>query len=88
MYPKHKFLVSSHKIHKPEHWRLKDFLIGGRWDQLNYFIYVRAPKRKLLYLQGPGTGAYSGIFPGGAQHPLGHENPLKSIDFMLVQGGA
>ena len=42
------------------------------------------------------TGAYSGIcpggltfffFPGGAQHPLGHENPLKSIDF-TGPGGA
>ena len=38
------------------------------------------------------SGAHSGIWPGpinffylsrggGAQHPLGHENPLKSIDF-------
>ena len=42
------------------------------------------------------SGAYSGIcparglkfflFPGEAQHPLGPENPLKSIDF-IVQGG-
>jgi len=41
------------------------------------------------------TGAYSGIcpggltfffFPGGAQHPLGHENPLKSIDFTGLGG--
>ena len=28
------------------------------------------------------AGAYSGICPGGgAQHPFGPENPLKSIDF-------
>ena len=28
-------------------------------------------------------GAYIFFFPGGggAQHPFGHENPLKSIDF-------
>ena len=44
-----------------------------------------------------GSGAYSGIFHGegltfffsrgGAQHPLGPEKPLKSIDF-TGYGGA
>ena len=34
------------------------------------------------------SGAYSGIFPGGgAQNPLGPENPLKSIDFTGPGGG-
>ena len=42
------------------------------------------------------SGAYSGICPGGglnfflsmrwAQHPLGPENPLKSIDFTGPEG--
>ena len=38
-------------------------------------------QRKMLL-----TGAYSGICPGGAQHPLGPENPLKSIDFTSPGG--
>ena len=34
------------------------------------------------------AGAYSGICPGGgAQHPFGPENPLKSIDFTGPGGG-
>ena len=44
------------------------------------------------------AGAYSGICPGGGlnlflskggrvQHPLEHENPLKSIDFTGQVGG-
>ena len=36
------------------------------------------------------AGAYSGICPGGrlsSQHPLGHENPLKSIWFHWSRGG-
>ena len=47
---------------------------------------------------GSTAGAYSGICPGGslilfslqggAQHPLGHENPLKSIGFTGPGGGA
>jgi len=32
-------------------------------------------------------GAYIFSFQGGAQHPLGHENLLKSIDFTGPGGG-
>ena len=52
--------------------------------------------KKNILLQQILPGAYSGIcpggltffiFPGGAQHPLGPENPLKSID-LTGSGGA
>jgi len=33
------------------------------------------------------TGGYSEISPGGAQHPLGHENPLKPIYLTGPWGG-
>ena len=51
---------------------------------------------KRLNIHNRGVPAYSGIFPGGAyifffpggaQHPLGPENPLKSIDFTSQEGG-
>ena len=31
-------------------------------------------------------GGLKFFFQGGAQHPLGHENPLKSIDFTGLWG--
>ena len=34
-----------------------------------------------------GPGVESGICPGGAQHPFGHDNSLKSIDFIGPGGG-
>jgi len=36
------------------------------------------------FVQG---GALNFFFPGGAQHLLGPENPLKSIDFAVTWGG-
>ena len=67
--------------------------------QFSDYHCILFPKSKclkgLIFL----TGAYRRIqefvqvgltfffFPGGAQHPLGPENPLKSIDFTSQEGG-
>ena len=37
------------------------------------------------FVQGGGLNFF--LFPGGAQHPLGPENPLKSKDFTGPGGG-
>ena len=63
---------------------LRFWTIVSRWilSYPSWFILTKL-------VCGLHSGAYSGIcpegglnfFPGGAQHPLGPENPLKLIDF-------
>jgi len=47
-------------------------------------MYSPLQGRIQILVQG---GGFIFFLSRGAQHPLGHENPLKSIDFILVQGG-
>ena len=75
--------LDGYGIVRTEKGQLRLKYIFKKCETNTYFIYS-LQGRIQEFVQG---GLNFFFFPGGAQHPLGHEKPLKSIDFTGPGGG-